>query len=234
MNQIQLYWKNFIETNFLETQNIRDSFGTFILDILLVALLCHLLSLIYIKYAKTLSNRSRFSQNFIYLGLTTMMVITIIQSSLTLSLGLVGALSIVRFRAAIKEPEELVYLFLSIAIGLGLGANQRYITLVFFIIMALVIWLKHLFEKSTSYDGMFLSIKSDEKPNIEIKQLETILKKYATFAKLKRIDQNEEYFDSLFLVNLKNLTDYQKLANEIKQLDGKIYISLLDTENLVF
>ena len=43
---------------------------------------------------------------------------------------MVGALSIVRFRAAIKEPEELVYLFLVIAIGLGNGAGQTYITLV--------------------------------------------------------------------------------------------------------
>ena len=45
------------------------------------------------------------------LGITTTIVITIVKSSLALSLGLVGALSIVRFRAAIKEPEELVYLF---------------------------------------------------------------------------------------------------------------------------
>ena len=52
----------------------------------------------------------------------------IVKSSLALSLGLVGALSIVRFRAAIKEPEELVYLFLIIAIGLGCGANQLIIT----------------------------------------------------------------------------------------------------------
>jgi len=48
--------------------------------------------------------------------MTTMLVISIVKSSLALSLGLVGALSIVRFRSAIKEPEELVYIFLSMAI----------------------------------------------------------------------------------------------------------------------
>jgi hypothetical protein len=57
---------------------------------------------------------------------------------LALSLGLVGALSIVRFRAAIKEPEELVYLFLVIAIGLGCGANQLIVTTVG-IIFALIL-----------------------------------------------------------------------------------------------
>ena len=52
------------------------------------------------------------------------------KSSLALSLGLVGALSIVRFRTPIKEPEELAYLFISIAMGLGLGANQILATVV--------------------------------------------------------------------------------------------------------
>ena len=69
------------------------------------------------------------------IALTTLLVISVVKSSLALSLGLVGALSIVRFRTPIKEPEELVYLFLAIAIGLGLGANQRTIILIAFLII---------------------------------------------------------------------------------------------------
>ena len=65
----------------------------------------------------------------------------IVKSSLALSLGLVGALSIVRFRAAIKEPEELVYLFLIIAIGLGCGANQLVITVIGILISLFIIVL---------------------------------------------------------------------------------------------
>ena len=53
-----------------------------------------------------------------------MVVITIVKSSLALSLGLVGALSIVRFRTPIKETEELIMLFINLAIGLGLGASK--------------------------------------------------------------------------------------------------------------
>ena len=54
-----------------------------------------------------------------------MLIIFVVKSSLALSLGLVGALSIVRFRSAIKEPEELTFLFLNIALGIGFGANAR-------------------------------------------------------------------------------------------------------------
>lgn len=79
---------------------------------------------IYIKYSRSLNNREHFANNFLLLGITICGVIIIIKYSLALSLGLVGALSIVRFRAAIKEPEELVYLFLVIALGIAFGANQ--------------------------------------------------------------------------------------------------------------
>ena len=81
-------------------------------------------------FGSTLSNREEFSQVCPFILLTTILIITVVKSSLALSLGLVGALSIVRFRTPIKEPEELAYLFIAIAMGLGLGADQLVPTLV--------------------------------------------------------------------------------------------------------
>lgn len=78
----------------------------------------------YMTYGKSMNNREYFGNIFILLSVTTCSVIIIVKYSLALSLGLVGALSIVRFRAAIKEPEELVYLFLVIALGLAFGSSQ--------------------------------------------------------------------------------------------------------------
>ena len=59
-------------------------------------------------FGSTLSNREEFSQVCPFILLTTILIITVVKSSLALSLGLVGALSIVRFRTPIKEPEELL------------------------------------------------------------------------------------------------------------------------------
>ena len=106
--------------------------GHFLLNALLVVLLSWILSRYYKRYGKSVGNRSSFSNNFMLLALTTMLIIYIVKSSIALSLGLVGALSIVRFRAAIKEPEELTYLFLVIGIGLGMGADQPGITVLAF------------------------------------------------------------------------------------------------------
>ena len=99
----------------------------------------------YIKYGKSLNNREYFANTFILLTITTAAVIIIVKYSLALSLGLVGALSIVRFRAAIKEPEELVYLFLAIALGISFGANQPAIAIVLLIIAAITIYTLNKF-----------------------------------------------------------------------------------------
>ena len=85
---------------------------------------------------------------FPFVLLTTVLVISIVKSSLALSLGLVGALSIVRFRTPIKEPEELAYLFLCIAAGLGLGANQTLPTIIAIIlILTVMFFVKEILKK---------------------------------------------------------------------------------------
>ena len=105
--------------DFFLNENININLNNFTVNLLATVILCFVLRQLYIKFSSSLSNKDEFSKNFVILGITTCIVITIVKSSLALSLGLVGALSIVRFRAAIKEPEELVYLFLTITIGLG-------------------------------------------------------------------------------------------------------------------
>jgi hypothetical protein len=76
-------------------------------------------------------------------------VIFVIKSSLALSLGLVGALSIVRFRAAIKEPEELIFLFFCIAVGLALGAKYPELAIAGTACFTLFVILRHRLGRGT-------------------------------------------------------------------------------------
>ena len=137
--------KNF--NNFFVNENIEINLVNFLINLLWVVLLTYFIQIVYNKYSQSLSNKDYFSKNFVILGVTTCIVITIVKSSLALSLGLVGALSIVRFRAAIKEPEELVYLFLVIATGLGIGANQVQITSIGIVISLIVVIFSSIFSK---------------------------------------------------------------------------------------
>ena len=82
---------------------------------------------IFIIYRKTLTGvlySSGFALTLVGLSLVTTLVIMAVTSNVVLSLGMVGALSIVRFRTAIKEPVEIVFLFWSLAVGIVIGAGM--------------------------------------------------------------------------------------------------------------
>ena len=82
---------------------------------------------IFVIYKKTFTGvmySTGFAMTLVGLALVTTLVIMAVTSNVVLSLGMVGALSIVRFRAAIKEPVEIVYLFWSIAAGIVIGAGM--------------------------------------------------------------------------------------------------------------
>ena len=82
---------------------------------------------VFMVYKKTFNGvmySSGFSLTLVGLALVTTLIIMAVTSNVVLSLGMVGALSIVRFRAAIKEPMEIVYLFWAIAAGIVIGAGM--------------------------------------------------------------------------------------------------------------
>lgn len=82
---------------------------------------------IFLIYKKTLTGvmySTGFALTLVGLSLVTTLVIIAVTSNVVLSLGMVGALSIVRFRAAIKEPVEIVFLFWSLAVGIVIGAGM--------------------------------------------------------------------------------------------------------------
>lgn len=111
------------------------------LNLALCILASFVLRYVYVSKSISLSGKYHISSVIPLLATITFLVIMIVKSSLALSLGLVGALSIVRFRTPIKEPEELIYLFLAIAIGLGYGAGLNVITTVVFIVIVLMVVL---------------------------------------------------------------------------------------------
>lgn len=100
----------------------------FLIKLLTAAGLAWLVAVFYVRFGTALADRRALARQFLLLTLTTLLIIHVVKTSIALSLGLVGALSLIRFRTAIKEPEELGYLFLSVAIGLAVGAGYTLLT----------------------------------------------------------------------------------------------------------
>lgn len=217
---------------FLTTQSVQVSVWGFVFNLALATLLAFLLGRLYIKCGQSLSNRQVFAKNFLMITMTTMLIITIVKSSLALSLGLVGALSIVRFRAAIKEPEELAYLFLAIAIGLGFGADQRIITTVAFIIIAGILWLRSRSSKAEENQNLFLTISSHNPIKIELKDIIETLKKYCSGVSLQRFDETKEVLEASFLVEYSDYKQLEESKETLQKLSDSVKITFLDNKGI--
>ena len=214
--------------------NLEESFSitNYVINILICSLLLCLLSYVYKKFGKSISNRSQLAKVLIIVGLTTFIIISIVKSSLALSLGLVGALSIVRFRTAIKEPEELGYFFMSIALGLGMGANQLMPTLIGFVILCVIIMvLSKLNKKSSFTQNLLLSfpLKGEEKATIT-QTVSDIVMDYANQVSVKRVQFSEENISMNFLINISSISQLSNLNEKLLELNDNITITFVDTE----
>ena len=211
--------------NFFLNSNIEIDFGNFFIAIILSLILAYLVKLTYIKVGRALNDKDYFSDTFIPLAIITTLVITVIKFSLALSLGLVGALSIVRFRAAIKEPEELVYLFFIISIGLANGANQFLLSIIATIIILIFLLTRSIYKNKNSNSGNFISdsnilnvaiLQNDKKniddiinklkPNFKYLKLKSANIEKATSNYIFWYESNSENFEDL-LKNISKLSD---------------------------
>ncbi len=121
-------------------ENLSNDYFIIIINYILLIICSFILKIIYENRSSSLSGKFHIGVVIPILSQITFLIILIVKSSLALSLGLIGALSIVRFRTPIKEPEELIYLFFSIAIGIGFGAGQTLITSLVFILIIITIY----------------------------------------------------------------------------------------------
>ena len=201
----------------------------FLFALFICALLSYILGRVYVKYGNSLSNRKAFAKNFLILATTTMFIIMVVKSSLALSLGLVGALSIVRFRSAIKEPEELTYLFLNIAIGLGCGASQILITLLSFVSIVFFIIISKR-KNVTAIIGMtsYVLIVCENK-SVTLSQIIDILSVNSNTVKLKRTDEAHGRFEASFYIDFDEWKHFEKMREELIKLDETMKITFMDT-----
>jgi len=205
----------------------------FLLNALLAALLTWLVSEFYKKYGRTVSNRSQFSSNFIMLALATMLIIYIVKSSVALSLGLVGALSIVRFRAAIKEPEELTYLFLVIGIGLGMGANQPAITIIATVLILALVFLYMKTKKISAHDldsQMVLNISSSKMSEQDIN---TLVASGFKNVDLRRMSTNGDTLYMSYLIDANNFDQLSSVKSSLLEKDGDVELSFIENKNMI-
>jgi hypothetical protein len=209
-----------------------SSLPKLVLSLAVAAILGTLLAQVYIRFGQSLSNRRLFARNFLILTVTTALIISIVKSSLALSLGLVGALSIVRFRAAIKEPEELAFLFLAISIGLGLGAGQALVTIVALVVILGLIIIRSFGRQKPGHPNLYLTVSTAGASALGAGQILENLAAVGADASLKRFDQGPESFEAAFLVDFKQVDSLEQFTRRIRELNPGARISCLEDRGI--
>ena len=190
------------------------SIPTLTINLLLSILLASALAWFYAQYGRSLSNRAKFAQTLPTLALTTVLVISVIKSSLALSLGLVGALSIVRFRTAIKEPEELIYLFMAIAIGVGIGADQRLPTIVAVLVSLGYLLIRKLLTRQPLKNNLYLSVHGPTS-DCSLAKINQLLSEHVRSADLRRLDRDASTLQATYLIALPKDDGLVSLTDDI-------------------
>tara|TARA_Y100000389_G_C17457962_1_gene519487 strand:- start:2143 stop:2829 length:687 start_codon:yes stop_codon:yes gene_type:complete len=215
-----------------QTQNEVFSLSSFIINFLCGVFLSLLIRYHYTKFGSTITNRNDFANIFPFITLTTILIISVVKSSLALSLGLVGALSIVRFRTPIKEPEELAYLFLCIATGLGLGANQTIVTIlaVILILVFLSILKKRMIVKNNK--NMFLNIEFEDTKELKKDQIHdfivTTVTKEFEGSDLRQVTTKNNYYHASFIIHFDEISKLQNIISVLEIKYPGISVSYID------
>ena len=120
----------------------------FILGLIFLSLITFFLRWVFINYSRSVSNKKIIANLLPVFGISIFLIVITIKSSIVLSLGLVGALSIIRFRTAIKEPEQIIYFLFTTAIAISTAAGSYFFPLL--TTFLLLTYLKFLRKKQTN------------------------------------------------------------------------------------
>jgi len=189
----------------------------------------------YNKYFPHISRSQSMGQTILVIALITFLIISVVKSSLALSLGLVGALSIIRFRTPIKEPFELSYLFMAISIVLGFGANQWMPTVAAIIFTLIVLTFYVARTSRFQENSYFIYITLErELDNAELRaSIKALSDKLDFDIDLRRLDKSSQSTQITLNTRVQSDDDLMTLNEMLDDVFGISNISIVDNQKLM-
>ncbi|NBD36046.1 MAG: DUF4956 domain-containing protein [Chloroflexi bacterium] len=207
------------------------STATVVLNLGIGLILALLVGWYYEHYGQSLANRRKLAGLLPVLTLTTALVISIVKTSLALSLGLVGALSIVRFRTAIKEPEELIFLFIAIAIGLGVGADQRWVTVIGVLVTLAYMMVRMTLQQRPPETNLYLDVllREEDKQSL-FHEVNACLLRHIEAINFRRLDSRDGTLQLTYFIDCGDPGVLDALIADLKSNFSVNEISFLQQE----
>ena len=200
-------------------------------NLILAGLLALVIRGLYIGFAPVPSNRHAFGNLFPLFTLTTVLVIVVVESSLALSLGLIGALSIIRFRTAIKTPDEVAYLLFCIAVGVALGARQRPLAVAVVVIVCLFVVVHQRLWPRTPDRTLLLIVSGDADRFFEEHALEQIPPVVQEF-RMQRLEQEGDRIELSAVVTVTGPGGVAQLVADIRKKLPAFQFSFVEADEI--
>ena len=199
-------------------------------EILVVLFITSCLALyIYLVY-RVVTKRTFYSKNFnialAMLAVITAAIILTIQFSIVVSLGMVGALSIVRFRTAIKDPMDLVFLFWSLSVGIICGAGLTEIAILTSLIVTIGIFLLDRMPVVRVPQILIVQMQDADKEEAVLE----IVKKFSKYNKVKTRNLSGKTLHMIFEVRP---AEERKMVRELGEIEGMTSVSLMEHDGEV-
>lgn len=211
MSVIDIFKKSFLEGY----ASARIDVAQIVICMVITVLIAAYIFLIYRMLNRNAFYNRNFNLSLIALAVITAAVILTIQSNIVISLGMVGALSIVRFRTAIKDPMDLVFLFWSISVGIICGAGFAVVAVVASIVITVIILL---FDRMPASAAAVILLVNAADYKTEGQIMEIVKKRCSSFE-----------------VKARNLTkDKLNMAIEVQTKEGGGLVEeLMDVESVI-
>ena len=185
--------------------------------VLLIGLMAGLV--IYVTYYltcdKVIYNR-KFNWSLVFILLITDLIMMEISSNIAISLGMVGALSIVRFRTAIKDSRDTVFIFWAIAEGLCVGAQSYRMVAGSVLIIALIMIVT---SKLPGLSNKYILIITGDENKIDTDVISSRLREYTVSSRIKTANKNKEYEEYIFEIKTKGELKLN-VINELLNING--------------
>jgi len=219
----QINFKDIFKNGFLDNFSNSIPISTIIITLGVAFLLSILVFYFYKLTTKNVIYSKRFNVSMAMMSIVTAAIILSMQANIVVSLGMVGALSIVRFRTAIKEPRDLLFLFWSIANGIIIGASMFSIAFVLAVIFILALLFFDLLPENKLPYILVLNLEDLDTEETVIKYLKTNKIKY--FLKSKNVMSNK--VDLIYEITvLKN----KDIVKDISKIKGVLELNLISQD----
>lgn len=202
---------------------------------IIVALICGIfIAILYRITYRGVSYSTTFTNAIIMLTMITALVIMVIGNNLARAFGLVGAMSIIRFRTAVKDSQDIMFIFFALGIGLSAGVGIYAITFTGTILIGLAIFittrLNHASPKKRDFLMQIICKSAETADN----PFDGILESYCSRYKLVNIkaigSQDQDLLEVSYYINLKNENKSNLLVNKLKAVQGVSQVNIFFDE----